>query len=67
MPDGDGKGARVTGFFFFLLGAGIILDSRAAGVGTVVALSGAAVMSWGFLQAGRHRRSGLTRASSETS
>ena len=58
MPESDGKGARVTGFFVFLVGAGIILDSRAHILGLVIGLGGAALLAWGFLQASRLRRHG---------
>lgn len=52
MPDGDAKGARVTGFFVALIGAGVILDSRADALGSLIALGGTAVLVWGLLHRG---------------
>ncbi len=64
MPEADGKGARVTGFSIFLVGAGVILDSSADWLGAAVAVGGAALLSWGLLSA-RTGRGVLPSASSE--
>lgn len=53
MNESGGKGARVTGFFVFQIGAGIILDSGAHALGALVALGGAALLAWGLLRVGR--------------
>jgi hypothetical protein len=52
----SGKAARVGGFFVFLLGAGIVLDSRADVWGGLLAAAGAAVLLWGLLQTGARTR-----------
>lgn len=59
----DGKGWRVAGFFVFLLGAGIILDSAAHGFGGLMAFAGAVLMAWGFFGGGS-RPSGSTGVTS---
>jgi hypothetical protein len=67
MPESDGKGTRVTGFFILLLGAGVILDSAAHGLGAVIALSGAVLLGWGVVRATRRRPTALADASAERS
>jgi hypothetical protein len=43
-----GKGMRVTGFFLFLLGTGVMLDSAADVAGAVVAAAGAVILVVGL-------------------
>lgn len=46
-----GKEKRVTGVFVFMLGAGLLLETRAAWLGTLVMLCGATVFLWGMITA----------------
>ncbi len=60
MPDGDlagnaGKQQRVTGVFVFMVGAGIVLETRARWLGTLVMLCGAAAFVWGMVAVRRGR------------
>jgi hypothetical protein len=48
MTTRDRKGARVTGFFFILLGGGMVLESRAVWYGLLVMAIGAACFLWSF-------------------
>ncbi|HUI25288.1 MAG TPA: hypothetical protein VL403_04320 [Candidatus Kryptonia bacterium] len=51
---GDGKGRRVAGFFVFMLGAGLLLESSAVGSGMLTMLLGAAIFGRGvFVQPSR--------------
>ncbi len=47
-----GKAKRVAGFFVFMVGSGIILDSTASWVGGLLMLVGAVVFIWGVAEAG---------------
>jgi hypothetical protein len=49
----DSKGWRVGGFFVFMVGAGLLLESPAAWAGAVLMAAGAVGFAWGMLaQAG---------------
>jgi hypothetical protein len=49
----DGKGGRVTGFFVFMLGAGLLLESTAVWPGVVLMGIGAVLFARGvFAQTG---------------
>ncbi len=58
MPDDRGrdelagKAKRVAGFFVFMAGSGIVLDSAAVWIGGLLMLIGAAVFIWGVVEAG---------------
>jgi membrane protein implicated in regulation of membrane protease activity len=45
-----GKGWRVFGYFIWMLGAGVLLDSEAAGVGGALLALGAALFAVGTAQ-----------------
>jgi hypothetical protein len=45
-----GKGWRVLGYFIWMLGAGIVLDSDAVGTGGVLLAAGAALFALGTAQ-----------------
>jgi hypothetical protein len=45
-----GKGWRVLGYFLWMLGAGVLLDSDAVVIGTAVCAAGAALFALGALQ-----------------
>jgi hypothetical protein len=53
MHELRGKGWRVLGYFIWMLGAGIILDSHAARIGTALLLTGAALFAGGVWQSVR--------------
>lgn len=53
---GDGKGRRVAGFFVFMLGAGLMLESTAVWCGAVLMAIGAIVFARGVF-AGSHQES----------
>ena len=42
-----GKAWRVLGVFMYMLGAGVLLESHARWLGTVILLSGVATLAWG--------------------
>ncbi len=46
-----GKAKRVVGFFVFMVGSGIVLDSSAAWMGGLIMLIGALVFIWGVAEA----------------
>jgi hypothetical protein len=48
-----GKGWRVLGYFLWMLGAGIVLDSDEIAAGRVLLLSGAALFAAGVWQSAR--------------
>jgi hypothetical protein len=51
LPELAGKAKRVTGVFLFMLGAGGILDCQALWLGAAVMFVGAAVFTWGLIDA----------------
>jgi len=61
-PELRGKAQRVIGFFVFMIGAGLLLETRAAWAGTSVALLGVGLFVWGVLET-RPRATGATPAS----
>ncbi len=50
MRELAGKGWRVLGYFLWMLGAGIVLDSNACVAGGAVSLLGAVLFGVGALQ-----------------
>ena len=60
MPDElRGKGLRVTGYFVWMLGAGVMLDSNWVTIGRVLLALGAAVFLlgvWQSMRAGERRQ-----------
>jgi hypothetical protein len=46
-----GKGWRVGGFFVFMLGAGLVLESPAVWYGLVMMSAGAIGFAWGLARA----------------
>ena len=56
MRELRGKGWRVTGYFIWMLGAGVVLDSDHVGFGRLLLGSGVALFAlgvWQSLNAGR--------------
>ena len=53
MSELRGKGWRVLGYFIWMLGAGVVLDSEAVGLGSVMLLTGFILFGVGMLQAHR--------------
>ena len=53
MNELRGKGWRVLGYFSWMLGAGVVLDSDALGLGSMILLTGIILFSVGVLQAQR--------------
>jgi hypothetical protein len=53
MRELSGKGWRVLGFFLWMLGAGIVLDSAARQLGGVVLLVGGGLFALGVVQSMR--------------
>jgi hypothetical protein len=53
MAELRGKGWRVLGYFIWMLGAGVVLDSDAIGMGSVLLLTGIILFGVGALQAQR--------------
>ncbi len=51
----NGKDKRVLGVFVLMLGAGLILETSARWLGSLVVLSGVAVFTWGALGLRRER------------
>ncbi|MBI4518874.1 MAG: hypothetical protein HY699_24025 [Deltaproteobacteria bacterium] len=47
MAELDAKGRRVLGYFVFMLGAGLVLDSSALWYGVLVMIAGAACFAAG--------------------
>ena len=45
-----GKGWRVLGYFIWMLGAGVVLDSQATGTGSVMLAVGAGLFVLGTMQ-----------------
>ncbi len=50
MRELAGKGWRVLGYFVWMLGAGVVLDSEACRVGVLVMTTGAAMFGLGVVQ-----------------
>jgi len=50
MPELRGRGWRVLGYFVWMLGAGVVLDSEALGAGGVLLVVGAALFAVGVVQ-----------------
>lgn len=53
MAELRGKGWRVLGFFLWMEGAGVVLDSDALAVGGALLLAGAAMFGLGVWQSTR--------------
>jgi hypothetical protein len=53
MPELRGKGWRVLGYFLWMLGAGIVLDSDRLGAGRLLLVGGAALFALGLWQSAR--------------
>lgn len=53
MRELSGKGWRVVGYFLWMLGAGIVLDSGAQRLGGLVLLIGGALFALGAVQSAR--------------
>jgi hypothetical protein len=49
MSELDGRGRRVAGFFVFMLGAGLVLESPALWYGVAIMAVGATCFGWGML------------------
>lgn len=63
MSDLRGKGWRVLGYFTWMLGAGVVLDSNAVGIGGVLLLTGFILFGVGVLQALRPAAEGAKEES----
>jgi hypothetical protein len=63
MSDLRGKGWRVLGYFIWMLGAGVVLDSNAIGFGGVMLLTGFILFGIGVLQAQRPAAEGAKERS----
>lgn len=50
MPELRGKGWRVLGYFIWMLGAGVVLDSQAVGAGGLLLAVGAGLFLLGAAQ-----------------
>ena len=50
MHELRGKGWRVLGYFIWMLGAGVVLDSNARPLGTVLMITGVALFATGVCQ-----------------
>lgn len=50
MAEMRGKGWRVVGYFIWMLGAGVVLDSEAPGAGGALLVAGAALFTIGAAQ-----------------
>jgi hypothetical protein len=59
MPELRGKGWRVIGYFVWMMGAGVVLDSGELGVGRVLLAVGAALFGLGVWQSMRGGGGGL--------
>jgi hypothetical protein len=46
-----GKGKRVTGVFILMIGAGLILESSAVRLGSLITLIGTVTFVWGLIEA----------------
>ncbi|MEO8605775.1 MAG: hypothetical protein ABI629_24615 [bacterium] len=53
MPELHGKGWRVAGYFIWMLGAGVVLDSGALGAGLMILTVGGALFGHGVVQSMR--------------
>lgn len=53
MRELRGKGWRVLGYFVWMLGAGVVLDSQALAVGRALLAVGAGLFATGVWQSGR--------------
>lgn len=53
MSELRGKGWRVLGYFIWMLGAGVVLDSNALGFGSMMLLTGLVLFGVGALQSQR--------------
>ena len=63
MSDLRGKGWRVLGYFIWMLGAGVVLDSDAIGFCGVMLLTGFILFGIGVLQAQRPAAEGAKERS----
>lgn len=63
MSELRGKGWRVCGYFIWMLGAGVVLDSDAIGLGSVLLLTGFFLFGMGVLQAQRPAPEGVKERS----
>ncbi len=54
-----GKAKRVAGFFVFMVGSGIVLDSADTWIGGLLMLVGAVAFIWGVVEAGSRSPLGL--------
>ena len=63
MPELRGKGWRVIGYFVWMLGAGVVLDSESTGTGGVLLAVGASLFGLGVAQSvgGRAADAGVER------
>jgi len=50
MPELRGKGWRVLGYFVWMLGAGVVLDSDGLATGRLLLLAGVALFALGVWQ-----------------
>jgi hypothetical protein len=57
MDELRGKGWRVLGYFIWMLGAGVVLDSDAVGLGSVMLMSGFILFVIGVVQSQAAARS----------
>jgi hypothetical protein len=57
MGELRGKGWRVLGYFIWMLGAGVVLDSDAVGLGSVMLMSGFVLFVIGVVQSQSAARS----------
>lgn len=55
MPELYGKGWRVLGYFVWMLGAGVVLESDASALGVLLLVVGATAFVIGALQERRRR------------
>jgi hypothetical protein len=53
MSELRGKGWRVLGYFIWMVGAGVVLDSDAIGFGTALLLTGGCLFAVGLASAQR--------------
>ena len=52
-PGRDGKGRRVAGFFVFMLGGGLLLESAAVWLGVILMGIGAIIFALGMVAESR--------------
>ena len=56
MAELRGKGWRVLGYFLWMLGAGVVLDSESSGLGGLLLAAGALLFALGMTQHERARQ-----------